>query len=192
MNVGRLPDGYRLIGKIELSDDLPTARKIAILSVAIAVVSFCVGLALVPFRRTFSVEAGVGILLRRIVCTIGLILAYLVLHEGVHGLFIRILGKVKPTFGVSGAYLYAGTDRAWFDRMSYLVIALAPVVVWTIVLTIGLAMASSQWFWALYLVQVVNLSGSAGDLFLAGTVLRMPPDVLVQDTGVSMSFFSRM
>lgn len=192
MNVGRLPDGYRLIGKIELSDDLPTARKIAILSVAIAVVSFCVGLALVPFRRTFSVEAGVGILLRRIVCTIGLILAYLILHEGVHGLFIRILGKVKPTFGVSGAYLYAGTDRAWFDRMSYLVIALAPVVVWTIVLTIGLAMASSQWFWALYLVQVVNLSGSAGDLFLAGTVLRMPPDVLVQDTGVSMSFFSRM
>ena len=45
-------------------------------------------------------------------------------------------------------------------------------------------------FWYLYLLQVVNLSGAAGDFYVGFLIARAGDDVIVQDMGTDMSFYS--
>ena len=69
--------------------------------------------------------------------------------------------------------------------------ALAPLVVWgAVFLALNLAMGA-KYFWFIYMLQLVNVSGAAGDLYVSFRFLRMPKDILVQDTGVSMTVFTR-
>ena len=59
---------------------------------------------------------------------------YIFLHEFVHGIFIKRYSGKKADYGFTGMYAYAGS-KPYFNKKSYLVIALAPVVLWGIVLT---------------------------------------------------------
>jgi hypothetical protein len=38
---------------------------------------------------------------------------------------------------------------------------------------------------------MINLSGSMGDIYVSGVVLRLPPDTLAYDTGTQMRFYSK-
>ena len=71
-----------------------------------------------------------------------------------------------------------------------MIIALAPIVVWGIVLTLLLRDIPEQYWWYLYAIQIFNVSGAAGDLFVTYRILTMPKDVLVLDTGMEMKFFA--
>lgn len=65
------------------------------------------------------------------------------------------------------------------------------LVVWgAVFLALNLAMGAKH-FWFIYMLQLVNVSGAAGDLYVSFRFLRMPKDILVQDTGVSMTVFKR-
>ena len=71
-----------------------------------------------------------------------------------------------------------------------MVIALAPIVVWGIVLTLLLRDIPEQYWWYLYTIQIFNVGGAAGDLFVTYRILTMPKDVLVLDIGMEMKFFA--
>ena len=42
------------------------------------------------------------------------------------------------------------------------------------------------WLW-----QLVNISGAAGDFYCTCRILRAPRDTLVQDTGTAMTFYRK-
>ena len=88
------------------------------------------------------------------------------------------------------AYAYAGSD-AYFTRPAYVAIALAPVVVWGIVFAVLAACLPREWFPAVWLWQLVNISGAAGDFYCTCRILRAPRDTLVQDTGTAMTFYRK-
>jgi len=46
------------------------------------------------------------------------------------------------------------------------------------------------WFWVVYILQICNISGAAGDLYISFRLRKLPDDILVQDSGVSMRVFS--
>ena len=117
-------------------------------------------------------------------------LVYIILHEAIHGIFMYAFSHVKPNFGFSGAYAYAGSN-VYFGKIHYLIIALAPVVVWGIVLAVLNLTLPEHWFWPVYFIQIVNLSGAAGDFYVTWRFFSLPKDILVQDTGVSMTVFLR-
>ena len=48
-----------------------------------------------------------------------------------------------------------------------------------------------EWFWFIWILQVSNLSGSAGDIYCVWFLARMEGDLLIQDTGVRMRIFIR-
>ena len=48
-----------------------------------------------------------------------------------------------------------------------------------------------SWFWIVYLIEVLNLSGSAGDLYVFYWMIRLPNDLLINDDGMSMRFYTR-
>ncbi len=118
-------------------------------------------------------------------------IVYVVLHELVHGIVMRAFSGIRPRYGFTGLYAYAGSD-AYFCRRDYIVVSLAPIVVWGVVLAVLQCLVPLGWEWVVYAVQVVNISGAAGDLYVTAHMSRLPADVLVQDSGVSMKIFARV
>ena len=129
------------------------------------------------------------ILLKLAVGMIALVL-YIILHELVHGICMRAITGKKPKYGFTGLYAYAGSD-AYFGKAAYLLIALAPVVLWGVVLALLVFIVPKDWFWIVYFIQIQNISGAAGDMYVTCRMLRMPKDILVQDSGVAMKVYSQ-
>ena len=74
--------------------------------------------------------------------------------------------------------------------MPYAVIALSPVVIWGTVFALVCALCPGL-FWPFAILQIINLSGAAGDFYVSWLLGRMPEDVLIRDDGVSMAFYAR-
>ena len=98
---------------------------------------------------------------------------YMLLHEWTHGFFMKKFSGVKPKYGFTGLYAYAKCD-AFFDRKSYLIIGLSPIVLWGAVLSVICCLVPPQLFWGVYLIQAFNIAGAAGDLYTTVILCRMP------------------
>ena len=103
---------------------------------------------------------------------------------------MKICGTDKVKYGFTGIYAFAGSDD-YYTKKSYIFIALAPVVVWGVILAVINAFVSETWFWIVYIIQISNISGAAGDLYVTVKFLKFPDDILVHDNGVSMEVFSK-
>ena len=144
----------------------------------------------VPISSLFSMENGMQSYMFRFVGMFVLLILYMVLHELVHGIAMKMCGTKKVKYGFTGIYAYA-TSNDFYDKKTYIFIALAPVVLWGIILAVVNMFVSLEWFWVVYLIQISNLSGAAGDLYVTVKFLRLPSDILIQDYGVGMTVFSK-
>lgn len=181
-----LPQGYQPAVGIDLLHDRQQLTAVTVLNLAITVLMIAGAVLLghpIQFREFASGES----LLKIALCVLGIML-YLVLHELVHGIVILLCGA-KPFYGFKTAYAYTGS-RAYFTRFAYILVALSPVVLWGLVLAGALLLVPEEWFWVIYLIQVMNLGGAAGDYYVTLRILKMPQDTLVQDTGIEMTFYT--
>lgn len=156
-------------------------------------IALCVLMLIPPFLWGYSLFfGGDGSLsasfLRMGAALVGL-LAYIALHELTHGIVMMACGA-RVHYGYKVAYAYAGS-YAYFTRSAYIVIALAPVVLWGIVFAVLTACLPREWFPVVWLWQLVNISGAAGDFYCTCRILRAPRDTLVQDTGTAMTFYRK-
>ncbi len=179
-----LPYGYEEILSVDLQKDKKLAGIVNGIAIILMVILFIIGNAIVPFGEFYKMGLGATIAM-----FIGLI-AYIILHELVHGIFMYGYSKVKPTYGFTGLYAYAGS-KCYFNKKSYIVIALAPIVVWGIVLLILNLIFQETWFWVIYFIQIMNISGAGGDLYVTYRFSKLPKDILINDTGVAMTIYSR-
>lgn len=178
----QLPENYQKLFQIDLQKDKKLALQVNGLALAIAVPVLLLGFWLEPIG-TFLDEGALGVLW----VLLGMVV-YMVLHELVHGIFMRWFSGVRPHYGVTALYAYAGSD-AYFDRTHYIIIALAPVVVWGLVLGVLCLVTEGYWFWLFYLLEMVNLSGAAGDIYVTWRFSKLSSNILVQDTGVAMTVY---
>lgn len=184
-----LPENYREIFSVDLQKNTKTAVWIQVLSLAIAAAMAVPMHFVVPITTLFDMQDGLGFYLLRFAVFLALMVAYLFLHEMVHGIAMKHFGTKKVKFGFTGLYAFAGSDD-YYDKRSYRVIALAPIVVWGVVLAVVNALVPDTWFWVIYWTQIANISGAAGDLYVTVKFSRLPADILVQDSGVRMTVYS--
>lgn len=185
-----LPDGYRSRFTLDLQKDKKLALLVNGLSFAIATVLIVAMHLYRPVWLLFDMEEGLGAYFTRFFVLLVMLAAYMVLHELVHGAAMKLCGTKSVHFGFTGLYAYAGSDD-YYDKSSYIFVALAPIVVWGVVLAVVNVFVDGPWFWTIYVVQICNLSGAAGDLFVTVKLARLPKDVLVHDVGVSMTVYTR-
>ena len=183
-----LPQGYVPFAPIDLVHNKKQFWIVNGLSAAL-----CVIMLILPFLwgqslRGFVGEGSLSALLLRLGVVAGL-LAYIALHELTHGVVMKACGA-SVRYGYKVAYAYAGSD-AYFTRPAYVAIALAPVVVWGIVFAVLAACLPREWFPTVWLWQLVNIGGAAGDFYCTCRILRAPRDTLVQDTGTAMTFYRK-
>lgn len=184
-----LPEGYREIMSVDLKTDKKLAFTINGLSA-----SFMLVMALIAIRPLFSslmeMKPGTGSYLLRLAVLLVSMFAYIVLHEAVHGIAMKLCGTKKVKFGVTLMYAFAGSDD-YYDKKSYLFIALAPLLFWGIVLFAVTLLVPSEWFWIAYFIQIFNFAGAAGDIYVAVRFAALPQDILIRDWGVSMKVYSK-
>ena len=185
-----LPEGYREIYSVNLQKNKKVALIVNALAVVIALAMAIPMHFRIPFGTMFSTEDGAKAKLIKYGIFIALTVAYLVLHELVHGIAMKLCGTKKVKYGFTGIYAFAGS-KDFYDKSSYIFIALAPVVFWGVVLAVINPFVPLAWFWVVYFLQIFNLSGAAGDLFVTVKFSRLPKDILVQDHGVGMMVYSK-
>ena len=178
-----LPDSYKRIMRINLLGDEKAFKEIRDLSVILHIVMLIPGFFITPLKmptwQTFF----------KIIITLAGIFIYTCLHEAVHGIFMKIFGGKKVVYGFKMGCAYAGSDD-FFKKRPYMVIALAPVVIWGIVLLFLTVKLGEDWFWVVYFIQVVNVAGAAGDFYVFYKLIPIPSDALVTDSGTDIKVYS--
>ena len=185
--VERLPEGYARVRQIDLMKNKRELTIVTVLSLILPAIMIVVMALTVPFRPALEIffdKPWAAFVLG------AAMIAYIILHELVHGLFIHIFSGKKARYGFSWAYAYAASDF-YFAKRPYLVIAMAPAVVWGCVFAFAQALAPGGWAWWAFLLQVVNISGAAGDFYTTYVVARMPADMYTRDTGTAMEIFGK-
>lgn len=188
-----LPDGYREYDHINLQKDKRTALAVNITASVGMIAMLVLGhFAFVPVDIFFDIDSvGMGMYFLRLIILLGGYFAYIVLHELTHATVMKYYGAQHLRFGFTGMYAYAGSEQDYFGKLPYRLIALAPLVVWGVIFTVMLLFIPHEWFWVVYFLQVGNLAGAAGDIYVTVRLWRYPRDILVRDTGIEMFVYSR-
>ena len=184
-----LPGSYREILHIDLQKDKKLMLLVNILGSVIMVVMMAVAAVFVPFSTLFDFGDPGATLWKIAAMWIGFVI-YMVLHEAVHGIAMRhYCPGAKVRFGFTGMYAFAAS-KAYYCRKDYTIIGLAPIVVWGIVLLFLNFTVPISWFYVVYFVQMGNISGAAGDLYVTWRMAKLPRDILIKDDGVAMTVYS--
>ena len=183
-----LPEGYQEIYAIDLQKNKKMSLLVNFLSLVIAAVVAIPMHFVVPFQSFIYTFPGAPRIVS-IGAFLGLVVLYMVLHELVHGVAMRICGTKKIKYGFTLMYAFAGSDD-YYAKKPYIFIALAPIVVWGIVLLFLNFTVPISWFYVVYFVQMGNISGAAGDLYVTWRMAKLPRDILIKDDGVAMTVYS--
>ena len=188
--VETLPEGYRELYSVDLQKNKKVALLVNLLAIVIAVVLAVTMHFFVPISSLFDMQNGLGSYLIRFAALSVLMIVYMVLHELTHGIAMKICGTKKIKYGFTGLYAFAGSND-YYNKKAYIFIALAPIVLWGVVLAIINPFVPLEWFWVVYMLQIINLSGAAGDLYVTVKFSGFPKDILIRDYGIGMTVFSK-
>ncbi|MGN0467508.1 MAG: DUF3267 domain-containing protein [Acutalibacteraceae bacterium] len=196
MSSKKLPSEYEQIKVVNLINDKKAACIVNVLSFVTIVIMLLLGglfygsqklenLLLIDNRRDLL------IFICKVLLIIVLCAVYVVLHEFIHSAFMRLFCKnSKISFGYRFFYAYASSD-GYYDKRAYNIIAVAPLFLFGVLLSILCAVAPNNWFWTFYIVQIFNFSVAAGDIYIFFFISRMPKDILVKDNGTEIIIYGK-
>ena len=121
-------------------------------------------------------------------------IVYTILHELVHGAVYKKYTGEKLTYGLALTCAYCGVPKIFVYRKPAIAAAIAPFVLFTIVLIPVLAICyfySTGFYIAIGVLFALHFSGCAGDLYATFLFATKYKDncVLMNDTGPRSAFF---
>lgn len=181
--------GYKECTKIDLVKNKKEALLVNIYGIIIMVVmAVFIPLLIMGGIIEFNLETTFPLFF--IVLLISLIL-YIPLHEIVHGIVLKKYTDEKLSFGWKLVYAYCGSKEAVVNRKEYYAVALAPLLVFSVVF-ISLMVLNPSLSLVWYVMEIMNVSGSVGDIYVSIKLRKEKSrDILITDSGTDMSFWSR-
>ena len=121
-------------------------------------------------------------------------LAYIVLHELVHGIAYKWLTGEKLTFGISWSCAFCGVPNIYVKRRVALIACAAPLLVFSVImlpLTVLLYFVDPLYYLLSALVFGLHLGGCGGDIYIILLMLfrYRNPETLVRDTGPEQTIY---
>ena len=169
-----LPDGYQEVLYWTISGNPRRVILLQILAVPLFLVSVLVyfGLAVRLGKLPSLLTFGLG----EIALVIVAVVLAIILHELIHGIAMKLFGA-QPRYGVlwKQGMFYATAPGYAFRRNDYIQIALAPLVVLSVLTILGMWLLSGTSWVAVFAISgAINASGAIGDLWITSLVLRYP------------------
>lgn len=187
-----LPDNYRQVRYISVTE----GWRLIWLNILSLVPMFGSGLivfGLLILYHTLDAPLVIDSLPEEIPAWLGLIVIILVLplHELLHGLFITRFGH-KARYGFKMTVLFATADGAFFRRNEFIQIALAPLVIISVIGLIMLLFLPARLAQWIALGIIVNAAGAIGDMWMTAVALRFDSSALIQDQEDCMRVFAQV
>ena len=181
-------NGGKELGKLEMTKEV-VVTLIGMGTLAL----FAFGFFFTSLYTLFTGNVGFNFTSGTILISVALFVGTMVLHELIHGVFMSKYGG-KPSYGAGIAYfilpyLYA-TTKTVFTRNQFIVIAIAPLVVISLV-GIGIMAAFPSIAHWMFIPFVVNASGAVGDMWVTRNVLRYPKHVMLEDRKTGLIIYGK-
>ena len=110
------------------------------------------------------------------------LIAVLILHELVHGLFYWLFSSHRPKFGFQGLFPYAAAPSGvYFPRNQFLVVGLSPLVLLTAIGLLLITILPIAFVPFLLFFVAFNAAGAAGDLIMVIQLMPFSSDTLMED-----------
>lgn len=185
-----LPDQYEKYGELKLTDKkimagLTLASIVGVIVFGIAFIQISRIFNTTPFLQTdgaFSLEFNLLLLIFTII-------AVLLFHELIHGVFFWIFTGKFPRFGFTGIYAYATAPGWYFPRNQFIWVGLAPFVVLTLLGLVLMPFLPFSLYFYLIIALTLNAAGAVGDFYVVFRTLLIPSSYLVEDTKTGMNWF---
>ena len=182
-----LPAGYREAFVIDAKNDKKLLLWMNLIVFAVVALFMAAAIAwLHPFEHLESFSIG------EILWFLAAMIAYIVLHELVHGAAYKALTGQKLTFGLTLTVAFCGVPEIYVYRRASLIAVLAPFVVFTVVFLIALALLDGAWpkYYCMILLGL-HIGGCIGDLYNTWMYLTRfrDPRTLTRDTGPVQTFY---
>ena len=187
-----LPGGYRECLRIDLQRDKKAAMSVNGTALLVTVLMLWIGYRLAPLRSFLSAGKGPWSIALRLAALLLGIVAYVVLHELTHAAVMKLCGARKIRFGFAVGCAFAGSEGDYFNKRAYRLIALAPLLIWALLLTGMLLVVPRGWFLPVWFIQIMNIAGSSGDVYVTLRIAPLPKTVWIRDTGVSMTAYDHV
>lgn len=190
-----LPSGYVLKKRIDAVDK-KTGLLLNVIAILVSVA--VVFLLLIPnfaggIKIDFTSDS-IRLLITALVFVV-VDVAYIVLHELVHGFFYKVLTKEKLTFGITLSCAYCGVPNVYTYRKTALVAVSAPLIVFSIIFAslciILYNCAHPLTYFACAVLFGFHIGGCIGDAYMISLLLfRFKENsLLVKDTGPIQEFY---
>ena len=114
--VESLPEGYKEIYSIDLQKDKKMAVIVNALALIIAAIMTVPMHFYIPITYLFDMQNGLWDYTLRFAAIIILMVVYMVLHEFVHGIAMKLCGTKKVKYGFTGMYAFAGSDDFYYKK----------------------------------------------------------------------------
>ena len=181
-------NGRKEIGKLEMTKEVVyTLNGMGILAL------FAFGFFFTSLYTLFTGNIGFNYTSGTILISVALVIGTFVLHELIHGAFMSKYGG-KPSYGAGIAYFilpyFYATSKTVFPRNQYIVIAIAPLVVISLVVIGIMAAFPSIAHW-MFIPFIMNASGAVGDMWVTRNVLRYPKHVILEDRKTGLIIYGK-
>lgn len=112
-----------------------------------------------------------------------------ILHEGTHGLCFWLLTGKRPVYNIGPGYAYAAAPNVFLKKFPYIVTAVSPLVVLTVVGMVLLPIIPDRLVFHTALIMVMNIAGAVGDLWIVGMLITRREPLYIRDSGDKVEFF---
>lgn len=173
---------------IDPESDKKLRLYLSLAAVGLAAVLVGIGCIFVPITKLYDV-GGVGrFILRAVLIAAGAVLYYCV-HELVHAQALkRLTGNTAKI--VFEKYHARCVSETVFTIKGYLVYCFAPVAIIGAVLLLLTVVLPDRLFWQVYIIQIINIAGAAGEFYAAYMLIKEKKEAAVVDDGAVLRYWT--
>jgi len=191
-----LPSGYNQARHINAKDTkfgiICNLIALGVLAIVMAAAIFSLRLGGKQISDIFSVEP--SRFFTAYIVFFASMIAYIILHELVHGIAYKALTGEKLKFGISWSCAFCGVPHIYTYRKTAIISTVSPFAIFTLVLipiSAVLYFTSTLYFLITAFIFGLHLGGCSGDLYVLYLLTSKYKDkkVLVRDTGPEQFFY---
>ncbi len=130
-----------------------------------------------------------GMYLVYILCGIVNCLIYIYFHEFAHAVVISVIKRRKPEIKFGKLAASCGLPSVAFTKPQYAVSALAPFIIYSLILIPLCVLVPPEFFVLPFMPLVYNVFGSIGDMYMLRRMLKTPRRCVIVDDGTCVSAY---
>ncbi len=182
------PDVFKTEHVIDPEGDKKLRLYLSLGAVGLAAVLAAIGCIFVPITQLYDV-GGVGRFILRAVLIVVMAAAYYFVHELAHSVVLKRLTGDTTRIVFEKYHARCVSDTA-FTLKGYLIYCFAPVVIIGVVLLILNIVLPDKFFWQVYIIQIINIAGAAGEFYATYRLIKEKKELAVLDDGEKLAYWT--